>query len=116
MTCTISKTRTVFHKFRHAKDHNHRHQAHQNHRVLEDAHNAETASRLVEVLQRRRTHINLQLALSRAQGRALVAPFVAAEGLPDVHDLLRRLAFGVSDIHAVGCEEVVPGVDGEEIA
>jgi hypothetical protein len=58
----------------------------------------------------------LQLALRGAQRGALVAPFVSAESLPDVHNLLRRFALGVADIHAVGCEEVVAGVDGEEIA
>ena len=33
-----------------------------------------------------------------------------------MNDLLCGLALGVADIHAVGCEEVVAGMDGEEIA
>jgi len=117
-TCDkISKTRTVLHKLRHAKDHDHRDQTHQDHRVLEDAHDAESTSRLVEVLQRRGTNVDFQLAAPRrAHVRALVAPFVSAEGLEHMHELLRRLALGVSNIHAVGCKEVVTGVDGEEIA
>jgi hypothetical protein len=45
--------------------------------------------------------------------RALVAPFVSAESLPDVHDLLRGFAaLGVPDVDAVWLEEVVAGVNG----
>lgn len=107
----LREVRTILHKLRHAEDHDHRNQAHQDHRVLENAHNTEAASRLVEVLLRRRADINSQLALSRAEIRSLVAPFIAAESLPYMYDLSRSFALGVSDVDTVGREEVVAGVD-----
>lgn len=45
--------------------------------------------------------------------RTLVAPFIAAEGLPDAHGL--RGSVG-GDVDAVGREEVVAGVDLEQVA
>lgn len=100
-THPVAVALTVLHKLGHSNNHNHREQAHQNHRVLENAHHTEPASDLVEILLRRRPHFNLQFALRRAQMRTFVAPFIAPESLPDVDDLLRSIALGASDVHAV---------------
>lgn len=52
--------------------------------------------------------------------RTLVAPLVAAESLPHVYSLLlsslSALAHSVADVDAVGCKEVIAGVDLEQIA
>lgn len=109
-------TRTILHELGHSKDHDHGNQTHQDHRVLENAHDAESTSCLVELLLRSRTNVNLQLALRRAQIGTLVAPFIATESLPHVYNLLRGLAFSVPDVDTVGREEVVAGVNREQIA
>ena len=118
-TCAAAQAtpqiRTVLHELGHAEDHDHGNQTHQDHRVFENAHDVKSTSYLVELLLRSGTDVNLQLALRRAQVGALVAPFVSAESLPHMYDLLRGLAFGVADIDTVRWEEMVAGVDCEQI-
>ena len=115
-TRAAPEIRTVLHELGHAKYHDHRNQTHQDHGVLENAHDAESTSYLIELLQRGRADVNLQLALRRAQVGTLVAPFIATESLPYMYDLLRGFAFGVTNVDTAGWEEVVAGVDCEQIA
>ena len=115
-TKAAPEKRTVLHELGHAKDHDHRNQTHQDHGVLENTHDAESTSYLVELLLRSRADVNLQLALRRSQVGTLVAPFIPTESLPHMYDLLRGFAFGVTNVDAVGWEEVVAGVDCEQIA
>lgn len=115
-TQAAPEIRTVLHELRHAKDHDHRNKTHQDHWVLENAHNAESTSGLVELLLRGGANVNLQLALRRAQVGTLVAPFIATECLPYMYDLFRGLVFGVADVDTVGWEKVIAGVDCEQIA
>lgn len=115
----MARERTIIHKIRHAEDHNNREQAHQDHWTLEEAEDVEPLSLLIVILLAIRRQIDDQLSLLLSVAWAQVTPLISQEALPDLNQVLCLAlicaCLGQGHIDPEWCEEVVAGVDVQEI-